>query len=443
MPRITRNAVLLCASTALVLTGASGNSDAQSVRDKVKEHVDKELEDPNSGREGQEREGRGQEREREGSGQERDRRRDRRGQASPNTDVQGEGTPVVLELMDDSELVNPTGPRLPIRLFPGISDLLRLDLKIDAAYRGWLPQQYSSASVDVANYLTYRVALKGKFFKYVTLHKASYEANGLSSPRNKKASVAALIGKHTPKAAKALAYIGFPIFKSWQPIIRYETQTFSTSATPKIPLCIVDFQSSADADLADCPKTTNSLRMNSSYETFVAAIRFSPDVRSTSVIATRKAKLPPVYVGMGLLSYRKPYQVTIDGNTLEEFLFDGHFRGAGLAFGTNLGGGARRFFASADIQVGLGEVALTQDFKLNEVTPDDWLLGYVQGNIHAGYRFVLYDGPPTVYFRPSASVGGASFHFINTSSDESGNQGSPTLNWDFLWSARTAIEIAF
>ena len=290
MAREIRKAVLLCITVAALPLMAQGTASAQTVRDAVKGHVDKELDRPKPDRDEENRDRDRQDR----RGQ--DRRgqdRSRRSATDPDT-REGSGTPITIGLMDDQELVNPLGPKLPIRIFPGISNLLRLDLKFDSAYRGWLPQQYSSADVDVASYLTWSVAVKGKFFKYVTLHRGSYESNGLSSPRNKKASVAALVGKHVPKAAKALAYIGFPIFKTIQPIIRYETRAFSTSASPKIPVCIVDFESSADLDLATCPKTTNRLSMISSYETLVAGIRITPDIASTSMLATRKAKLPPL-----------------------------------------------------------------------------------------------------------------------------------------------------
>ena len=391
----------------------TSSAEAQTVKDAVKDHVDKGL-DPKK----------------------KDKRKKKPSKSRPST--QNGGEPVALELIDDPELVNPNSVKLPIRLF---SDYLRLNLKVDTAYRGWLPQQYSSADVDIASYLTWSVAIKGKFFKYITLHRGSYESNGLSSPRTKNAAVAAQVGSLSPKAAKALAYIGFPFLKTWQPVIRYEARAFSTSATPKIPVCIVDHDSSAD--LMDCPRTESKLRMISSYETLIAAVRYAPSAPSKSIIATKHSKLPPVYLGMGLLSYRKPYQVTIDGDTLEEFLFDGRFRGAGLAMGGNLGGGARRFFADVDLQIGLGEVALTRDFKLNDVTPNDWLIGYVQGNLHTGFHFVVYEGPPTIYFRPSISAGGASFHFVNTSAQEGDQSSSPTLNWDFLWSARAALEFAF
>ncbi len=396
----------------------STRAQAQSARDAVKDHVDKNLDK-----------------------KERDKKRRKRDNGSRGRTTgqghQGEGTPVTLGYAEDSELVNPNSTKLPIRLFPGISNLLRLNLKLDTAYRGWLPQQYKSADVNIASYLTWSVALKGKFFKYITLRRGSYESNGLSSPRNRNASVAAKIGNQSPKAAKALAYIGFPFLKTWQPIIRYEARAFSTTASPKIPVCIVDYEDSAD--LMDCPREQRDLTMISSYETLVAGISYLSSEPSTSMIATRKGRIPPVYLGLGLLSYQKPYQVTIDGDTLEEFLFDGHFRGAGLAAGTTLGGGARRFFATADLQVGLGEIALTRDFDLGEVAPDDWLIGYIQGNLHAGFRFVVFDGPPTIYFRPSLSVGGASFHFVNT---QGNSEDAPTLNWDLLWSTRAAFEIA-
>ena len=411
--------------TSIVLSLLVGLSpafaQAQSARDAVTDHVEKNL-DPKKDKKPK-----------------RSGRQPTNSTTSNSTDPQGEGTAVSLDFTD-SELVNPTGPKLPVRLLPGIASYMRLDLKLDTAYVGWLPQQYASTDVDIASYLTWSVAVKGKFLKYLTIHKGSYESNGLSSPRTENAAVAAQVGKHVPKAANALAYIGLPFLKTWQPIIRYEARAFNTSATPKIPVCIVDYEDSAD--LADCPREQRKLRMISSYETLVAAVRYNSKAPSTSVFATNKGKIPPMYMGLGLLSYRKPYQVTIDGDTLEEYLFDGHFRGAGLAFGGNFGGGARRFFADVDVQVGLGEVSLTRDFKLNDVTPDDWLIGYVQGNVHTGFRFVVFDGPPTVYFRPSVSVGGASFHFVNTRADGAGSDSAPTVNWDLLWSARAALEVA-
>lgn len=401
---------------------ASSRVQAQSARDAVKDHVDKNL-DPKSKDKGKSK-----------TRSDRDRR-----PTNATTSSHEEGTPVTLDFTD-SELVNPTGPKLPLRLLPGIASYLRLDFKFDAAYRGWLPQQYDSTDVDIASYLTWSVAVKGKLFKYLTLHRGSYESNGLSSPRSNRPAVAAEVGKHVPKAAKALAYIGFPFLKTWQPVIRYEARAFNTTASPKIPVCIVDYDDSAD--LADCPREQRALEMVSSYETLVAGILYTSQAPSTSIVATSKSKIPPMYFGLGLLSYRKPYQVTIDGDTLEEFLFDGHFRGAGFALGGKLGGGARRFFANVDLQVGLGEVALTRDFRLNDVTPDDWLIGYVQGNAHAGFRFVVYDGPPTVYVTPSVSAGGASFHFVNTRADGAGSDSAPTVNWDLLWSTRAALEIA-
>ena len=148
--------------------------------------------------------------------------------------------------------------------------------------------------------------------------------------------------------------------------MRYEAQSFETVARPKIPLCIVGRNDSVDA--TDCPRTTDDLSVVSSFETLVAGIRIVPTAKSHSIFATRKGRLPPFYVGLGLMSYGKPYQINVDGVALEEFLFDGRFRGAGLALGTEFGGGARRFFANVDVQVGLGEVQLT-NYKVRIVNP--------------------------------------------------------------------------
>jgi hypothetical protein len=318
--------------------------------------------------------------------------------------------------------------------------LFQLDFKIDGAYRGWQPQQYNSARVKAGGYYTYSVELRGKLFKYINLHRGYYESNALAAPRTKSASVAADVGQYLPKAAWLLAMVGVPISKAWEPIIRYESRAFNTTATPKIPVCIVDRD--ASEDLQNCPQTMNTLHIASGIETLTLGIRYDHSKSGGPVIGNGDKKVPPVFFGVGLMSYSKPYQLTIAGNTLAQYLFDGRFRGAGLALGTNLGGGVRQLFVDADLQLGLGQVSLTNSLTLNELTPNDWLIGYVQGNVTAGYRFVVYEGAPTIFFTPVVSGGGASFHFLQTSRKEGQTNRTPNLNWDFMWSVRAAIEIA-
>jgi hypothetical protein len=436
-----------CLATVALICVFVTPAAAQTVRDKVKEHVDKHLDDKDQKKKkkpakkkssshpagrpvgaGPDVGGGGGGRGEGGEG----------GEGGQGGEGEGGGVEVV-GLADDSELAADR-QKLPRRVLPWN---LALDLKVDGAYRGWAPQQYDSAEVDIAGYFTWSVAVKLKPFSWLTVHQAHYESNGLESPRNSKASVAAQAGSYVPKAAWVLAWLGFPFFKEWQPTIRYEARAFSTTATPKQPVCIVDRDESGD--LMDCPLTTSRLRMISSFETLVAGVLWKPRYGANNVFATYDRTGPPLYAGVGLMSYHKPYQVTIDGDTLEEYLFDGRFRGAGLALGGNFGGGPRRFFADIDMQVGVGEVSLTDDLTLNEVAPDDWMIGYIQGNLNLGYKFVLWDGPPTMYFQPALSAGGASFHFVRTSAKEgdAGENSSPNLNWDFLWSARGAIEFAF
>ena len=51
---------------------------------------------------------------------------------------------------------------------------LKFDVKVDSAYRGWLPQQYDSADIDVASFYTWSVGVKARFFKHLALHRAYY-----------------------------------------------------------------------------------------------------------------------------------------------------------------------------------------------------------------------------------------------------------------------------
>ncbi len=326
------------------------------------------------------------------------------------------------------------GRELPLRV---LGKYLQLDLKLDGGYRGWIPQQYPTVKVDVAGYYTWSVDLKAKLFKFLSVHRGYYESNALERPRTSEAAVAATVGEHIPKAAWLLGAIGFPVLKVWEPIIRYEARAFNTTATPREPVCIVSRDTSAD--LKGCPRTSSQLDMVSSFETLLAGVQYNSDKDGSPVLRARRGPLPPIYAGLGLMSYSKPYQVTIDGNTLKEYLFDGRFRGAGLALGTSFDGGIRSFYGYANIQGGVGQVSLTRDLTLNELAPEGWLIGYLQGDLALGYRFVLIEGPPTLILALGLSGGGASFHFLQSKA-QAGRQGeTPSVNWDFMWSARASF----
>ena len=330
----------------------------------------------------------------------------------------------------------PTGPALPVRVF---GDDFKLDITVGGGYRGWYPQQYDAVDVDVASYWTWNIDVKAKLFKFLSLRRGYYESNGASAPRTEEAAVAAKIGSYAPKAAWLLGVIGVPISKAWEPQIRYESRAFDTRAVPHRPVCVVPRD--APEDLSDCPGTMEDLKIISTFETFVAGVRYDHSKTGSVVVEQKGAKIPPIFFGIGLMQYRKPYQLNIDGFTLDDYLFDGRFRGAGLALGADIGGGLDRFFAEADMQIGLGEVSLTSNITLNELVPGDKLIGYVQGTAGLGYRWPIIRAAPTLILVPTAKLGGASFFLVDTASDESemGTTTSPSVNWDLLWSVQVSL----
>ncbi len=329
----------------------------------------------------------------------------------------------------------PTGPVLPIRV---IGEDLKLDIEIGGGYRGWFPQQYDAVDVEIGSYATWTIDVRAKLFKFLNLRRGYYESNGLSGPRTEEAAVASQIGQYAPKAAWLLGAIGVPINKAWEPVVRYESRAFETRAIPRQDVCVVP--RSADPDtLEACPGMLGDLRIISGFETFVAGVRYDHAKEGSAVVTKRKSKIPPVFFGVGLMQYRKPYQLTIGTKTLDKYLFNGRFRGAGLALGTDLGGGIDRFFADVDMQLGLGEVSLLENLKLNDLAPDDWLIGYVQGTATIGYRLPIIRAAPTLIFVPSVSGGGASFFFFETQPQEGEDGTTAPVNWDFLWAVRVSL----
>ena len=326
-------------------------------------------------------------------------------------------------------------PVLPQRLIP---DQLQLDVEVGGGYRGWFPQQFEHVAVHMAHYFTWNISVRARLFKLVALREGYYESNALAPPRTREAVVLAQVGSHVPKAAWLLGELGFPFLEVWEPTIRYEARAFRTSARPDRAVCVVP-RSGGPADLSSCATSSEALRVVSGFETLVVGVRYRQDREPGLSPTERAAALPPLFFGVGLMAYEKPYQLTVGGSTLDDVLFDARFLGAGLAFGTKVGGGIGRFAFDVHVQVGLGEVSLTEDLSIGDVIPDDWLLGYVQGNALLSVAIPLWAGLPTVVFRPALSLGGAGFYLLDTVVEQGEGFATPSVNWDLLWSARAAL----
>jgi hypothetical protein len=91
--------------------------------------------------------------------------------------------------------------------------------------------------------------------------------------------------------------------------------------------------------------------------------------------------------------------------------------------------------------LGLGEVSLLDDLTVNELLPEDWLIGYLQGNVTLGYVLPLLRSRPTPLLTGELSAGGASFFYFKLRSSDSEQAPSLPLNWDFLWGARVSLTL--
>ena len=418
--------MFICASTTA----------AQSIRDMSKQHVDESIErereknKPADDATNNDNGAAPQKNEKSNSAKTRKTQK-----ASPQKKEEDYGEAIAKFYHDPTE---PT-PRekLPKRV---IHKWFKLDPLGGVAYRGWVPQDYPNVETDIANYFTWTVALKGRFFNLVSLKKGYYEANGLSSPRHPNKKNAARFGSYGAKAAFFLAELGIPIMKAWEPVIRYETRAFQTNARTKNgeDVCIVDYNASADDE---CTTFGNELTIKSAYETAVIGVTYYPSKNPSPVLEDRSGKKPPFFFGLGYLSYVKPYQITLNDQTLDEYLFTGRFYGGGLALGTKLGGGVNRPQLDLWTQFGLGASRLTKDMTLNELAPRDWLIGYVQGNLTFTFPWAPFQFAPTVLLVPSVEASGATFFFIETQKDSDEEFVMPLVNWDIIYCAKLSLVI--
>jgi hypothetical protein len=312
-------------------------------------------------------------------------------------------------------------------------------------------------SVKAHEYFTWSVEVSAKLFGLVNIHRGYYESNALAPPRTSSAEVAAQIGNQVPKAAWLLGMIGVPITKAWEPVIRYETRAFRTTAVPDSPVRIVPHDTPANADITTpgspyfTPTTTSRFSMVSGFETLVLGLQYNQSDDGSAVINPDAGPLPPFYFGVGFTQYTKPYQVTVGNSVLDQYLFDARFRGAGLAGGVQLPTKPDHVLLSASAQLGLGEVRLLDDMTLNELLPKtqqgsglrppEWLIGYLQGDVTIGYVYPLLRTAPAVLVTIAANGGGATFFYFKTQVEQGQSVSAPPLNWDFLWGIRGMVTV--
>jgi hypothetical protein len=337
--------------------------------------------------------------------------------------------------MADASVAAPAPPPEPPTSGPErvLGRNLQLDPRIGAGFRGWVPEQYPLVSVDHAEYYTWSLELKARLFRFLRLHRGYYESNGLTGPRTRGAVIAAQIGELVPKAAWLLGTVGVPLSKHWETVVQYETRSFSTAAHPEQPVAIIPRNASPDTDLGSIERTTAPLRMVSGFETLVLGVRYYHDAAGMGLVGESQGKLPPMYLGVGFTQYSKPYQLRVGDSILNEALFDARFRGGGLAYGLATSRQQDRPYAELDLQLGVGEVSLLDDLTVNELLPDDWLIGYFKGDATVGYILPVLRTRPGLLLTGEASLGGASFFYFHLKGDEQSEPSLP-LNWDFFWS---------
>jgi hypothetical protein len=427
-------------ASVLALLWAPDRAVAQSIRDSVRQHVSEGLEESRTERPAKKR------------------KRAKKPAAAtpparPAADVAA--PPPAADTSRAAEAAAPPAPagrspestppasssgdqQLPRRVF---GKNFELDAKVGGGIRGWYPEQYPLVSVDHASYLTWSVELKAKLFRFIRLHRGYYESNGLRGPRTRGAVIARDVGQLVPKAAWLLGTLGVPLSRRWETLVSYETRSFVTRARPSAPVAIVSRSTSPDANLAELPRSEQPLELVSGFETLVFGVRHFPDRGNAGLVGDPAGRVPPMYFGVGFTQYSKPYQVQVGDDPLDELLFDGRFRGAGLAYGLATGRAVDRPYLSLDTQLGLGEVSVLDDLTVNELLPEDWLIGYLQGNVTLGYILPLFRGRPTPLLTAEVTAGGATFFYFELKGGSGQNAPTLPLNWDLLWAAHVALTL--
>lgn len=418
----------LCAGLGLaaLLLGVAGPASAQSIGGEVQKHVDEGLEGSKP---------------KSGATKPAAKAPPKREPAKRAPKTQPSSDPGYWSGSRGATPVEPPKPttRYPVRVLKG----LRLDPGLGGAYRGWRPQGYPALEVSTQNYYTWSVDVGFGISGLVTLRHGYYESSAVAAPSRPEASITARAGTLLPKLTRVLGVLGFPAVSFvWEPIVRYETRAFETTVRPLKPVRVIPHGARPEQPTTDFPLQTEPLSMVSGFETFIVGVMYKHQNDPTGIVDVPRGKFPELYVGLGLTSYTKPYQVTVGDLVLDELVFDARFRGVGLAFGGETTRSPLSFYGDLAAQVGLGEVQLMDDYTLNDALPDDWLIGYAQAELTAGYLHPLLRTAPTLLGGIEATAGGMTFFYFKTFAAE-GERETPPLNWDLLWGVRAYLALPF
>lgn len=414
---------LVGAFLAFSVALGSAAAHSQTIGDRVRDHVDTELEKKPKPKKKKKKKRRKKKK------RERPERRSR-----PAARQQAPATDPAQQQVDEALANAPRGSDLPIRI---IGKQLMIDPQFGFGYRGWRPQGFRTVDVSTGNYFTGRIEVQAKIFGFLKLNRGFYETNAIRAPQRKGAVVAEAAGQAAPKVTVLFGVLGVPLDFNWEPMIAYQARAYEVKATPTENVRVIPHSASENDDLTAFPLSREQLEIVSRVETLVGAVRYKPTKKYSGLVGeSYSGWIPPFYLGVGFMSYAKPYQVTVGDATLDELLFDARFRGLGLALGFDIPRVPDNFFVNFETQIGIGQVKLTKDLTLNEALPDDWFIGYSQGAATVGYLQPLARTAPTPLLGISASGGWATFFFFKTQRAEGETFDAPPLNWDAFWAGR-------
>ena len=302
-----------------------------------------------------------------------------------------------------------------------------LNVSVESRMQVWLPAQNPSVHLSAAPYRTWSFELRGGIDGLFSLHRLALETDGSSWFGSSGPAVTRSVGASDVSAAAALIMIGLPFLRVggptwWEPIVRYEVSSYATTATPSRSVCLVSRDADTSVDPPACTRTDAPLKMASRFESFVVGAQFGrPDGPAFA------------HVGVDLVRQRKPYQVNVDGRTLDDLLFDARFGGAGLAMGFGVGREEGLSFRGG-LHFGTAWVSLSDDLSLGSVVPAGWDLEYFRWDTTLSYGLLLWRGPPLLHLRAAVDASGS--HFLYR---QDGREETPSLSRDIFFGGRLAL----
>jgi hypothetical protein len=309
-----------------------------------------------------------------------------------------------------------------------------ITFKTGGAFNLWFPDQPKRASISTRGYVGYTVSLTAKYKNYFRLYRLKYEAqNDIEPPKSK--SRDQLIRENTGQTAYLLYhflsdFFQFEKFYNMSIVLRAGGEDFKSEVEFSDDITYQPYNLRETGRIYYYSKGDKARFYTRFDEAFLGAAFGKFNER--------------FYIGVGKLSYQKPYALQIGNLSIDDVLHDAKFTAVTFGGGVELKPKTRSkggFSLSAFLHMGPGEIELIyKEISMSQIAEKfDSNVQYLGFDGEINYIRPIYKN--WIYLGGMISVAGKTFKLQEP--DDETYQEMSSMNNDFIIGSKFFLTLMF